>query len=321
MLKPIGGGDSQPTESTSAPQVPVTPQAPLQSPIASTPASAPSAPMTPPAGYRAQAYEPEPASKTPLIASITAAVVLLGGGAFWLLKPEGKPVLPVAWASFSAPDGSFTCDTPEGWSVQGTGHASAGGTKLAEDNGVHMDSGGAHVEVSMSSVAGLMTSQLLFGKEITPESMTGSRANGVFTGQKRGIKKRFSSLTEASIPAPESKMAMLDKSSLDALGGAADNAELKDLFKPDIRIVEFTGKKTGLGLGRPVKGIRATLGGRELIASVVCYCPPGDYPAMKPSFLKIIGSVAETRKSDGSMRLQAPGFSGMDLPGGPPKTP
>ncbi|MGC4045899.1 MAG: hypothetical protein QM758_19075 [Armatimonas sp.] len=327
MLKPIGGADNQPVE-PSTPQNPVTPQAPQQAPIA--PSSAPSAPIAPPVGYRAPVYEPEPTSKAPLIVGISAAVLLLGGGTLWLFKPEGKPTIPVAWASFSAPDGSFACESPEGWTVRGTGHAAEGGSKMSEDNGVHMDSGAAHVEVSFSSVSGLVTKQLLFGKEMTPEAMTGSRANGVFSSQKSGMKKRFNELTETPIPAPESKMASIDRGSLAALGGASGSSgnseelkelkDLKELFKPDIRIVEFTGKKSGLGMGRPVQGIRATLGGREQIASVVCYCPPGDYAALKPSFLRVIGSITETRKpGDGSMTLQAPGFGGVTVPGSPPK--
>jgi hypothetical protein len=266
-------------------------------------------------------YEPEPApSKLPLFIGLGAATLAIGGTAFWLLKPDGKPTLPTAWANYAAADGSFTCETPEGWNVRGTGKNADGGAKMAQDNGVSMDSGGAHVEVSFSTVAALMTGQLLFGKETTPESMTGSRANGVYTFQKRGLKKRFNDFKEATMPPPESRMASVDPSSLNQVSGSLDKTSLEELFKPDIRISEFTGKRGGLGMGRPVQGIRACVGGRELIASVVCYCSPTDYASLKPAFLRIIGSIAETRKpGDGSLKLGAPGFGGTTIPGTLPR--
>ncbi len=330
MLKPIGGGSG---EEPPAPQTPATPPPtagprplappPSAGPPAHSPLPTPHSP-SPPIGYRAPSYEPDPPpSKVPLFVGLGIGVAALCAIGFWLFKPDAPPTIPTAWTTFEAANGSFNCDVPEGWSVSGTGQAS-GDSKMAEDDGLILNSGGAHVEVSMSTVAGLMTGQLLFGSSTTPEAMTGSRANGVFTFQKRGLKKHFSSFTDTPIPAPESKMASIDPGGLTELAGATGSTKdlaglkdaLKDIVKADIRIAEFSGKKTGLGMGRPVRGVRACVAGRELIASVSCWCPPKDYPAMKPVFLRIIGSVAEGSGGSDKKTLGFPGMGGVPITGG-----
>jgi hypothetical protein len=256
MLKPIGGGSGE------EPPAPPPAAGPADSPLPNPQSS------SSPVGYRAPSYEPDPPpAKVPMLIGLGIGALLAIVG-FLLLKPEGSPTVPTAWTRFEAADGSFACDAPEGWKVSGTGSA-AGDSKMAEDDGLVLNSGGAHVEVSMSTVAGLMTGQLLFGSSVTPEAMTGSRANGVFTFQKRGLKKHFSGFKDTPIPPPASNMASLDPSGLSELPAGVGNVKdaaglkdaLKDVVKADIRIAEFSGKKAGLPPARRVRG--ALVGGES----------------------------------------------------------
>jgi len=127
-------------------------------------------PITPtrPVAYEEVAAAP---NKRLIFGGIGAAVAVVAVAAFVLLH-RGPAVVPSTYTTFTSADNTFTCETPNGWNTYATGEASGDkhSTKL---NGVYMQSGDAAIEVTFSTVSGLVGSQLIFGKDPTPEAMGG----------------------------------------------------------------------------------------------------------------------------------------------------
>ena len=255
------------------------------------------APIAPNASFTFE--EPEARYNRPLILGVLgvgliAAVVAL----LTVFMPAGAAVVPSGFDDFAAPDESFTMKTPVGWKRRASGMAA--GDKDGRMDGVYSDSGAAHMEVTFSTVSGLVQSQLLYGKDMTPEAMTGSRASGVDNLQKPAVKHKFKGYTEKTIEDVPGGM-----------GGVIADEKTRS-FKPDATMHEFTATSDSWGLGGPVHGYRAVLSGSKLIAAVLCYCPEKEWTKLEPSFRKFIGGVQEKR--DPNADPNGGGIPGGGLP-------
>jgi hypothetical protein len=221
----------------------------------------------------------------PALAGVGALLLLIG--LYFLLRPTPSATVPTSYGQFTAADGSFTCDAPEGWKQRASGAAS-GDEKSVGPNGVFFTSGGAEIEITISSVADLMGAQLMFGNEVVPESMGGSRANGVHKINKKAVAKRVKGYKENDINLPPG---------LEAMMGGVVFAGLKAM--PDLRVSEWTATGNQFGFGGPLHGYRASLAGGDIIASAVCRCSERDWPKLKPVFLRVMTSVRENRQAGG----------------------
>jgi hypothetical protein len=239
-----------------------------------------------------------------LIFGIIAGVVVLAVAAFafFALKPPAPALIPTEYEEFTAKDGTFKADTLAGWKVWATGEA-AGETTSSKQNGLFMQSGGAKIDITMSRAADMMGAELMFGKEIVPESMTGSRAKSVEKMQKTqggGIAKKYKGYSAKAIPNCPSQMG----------GIYLENGDLKN----DALLYEFTADSDSMGLGGKKHGYRAYVAGKDLIATVHCESSEVDFPKLKKHFLHIIGNVQEIRQ-------RVPGEEddeGSAMPGMPP---
>jgi len=238
-------------------------------------------PITPtrPVAYEEVATGP---NKRLIFGGIGAAVAVVAVAAFVLLH-RGPAVVPSTYTTFTSADNTFTCETPNGWNTYATGEASGDkhSTKL---NGVYMQSGDAAIEVTFSTVSGLVGSQLLFGKDPTPEAMGGSRAAGVAWMQKRAVAKQFKGYSEKLMPDCPSGMGAM-------IPGKDPGKDLE--FVPDARLYEFTASGNWLGFGGKIHGYRATMAGSNLIAAAECHCSEAEWEKLKPAFLHVIEKVQE----------------------------
>ena len=297
-LTGLGGPGATPGAPTAAPPgspppstMPPPPYRPASAPVGNPPArpvsgltaGAPGVTPTPPRAATAPAWE-EPSSRSPgriwaIVGGVVAAALLFC--AYFVFRAPPMAFPPTGYAPFTSGDKKWGFDAPQGWSESSSGAASED-TKSVGMNGVTYTSGSATLDISISTVAGLMQKQLLFGSDPVPEAMAGSRANGVQDDARRGFKKQFKNYHEAPIT-----------ENLPTAMGGITLAGFK--VKPDVRMAEFSASSSRWGLGGPVHGYRASLAGRTLIAYVICRCSERDWPAIKPSFLRMLATVHENR--------------------------
>ena len=246
--------------------------------------------------------EEEDAGRKRLSFIIGGVVLALAALAFFLLRPLGPAATPTEAASFVAADQAFSCELPGNWEKTALGTAAEGG-KETSSPGVRATSGGGMMEVTFSTVRGLMTGQLLFGSELTPGSMQGqSNALAVAKLQKKGVKKRFGNYEETKLPNCPSGM------------GASIIDENKKIVA-DAILYEFTAKGAGLHQRGAIHGYRAVMAGRTLIAAAICSCDESDWKKLQPEFLKFIASIQEAQASQPHSPLGAAGSLGTGAGG------
>lgn len=297
-LQPLGGGTIiQPiTEPTPVPEAPVA--SPALPPGIGYGPSGPSSQSAPqnPGSYR-QPYEaPEEASKLPVY--ITAGVmvaVLIGIGIALIPAPPVAP--PTSWEPFVAADQSFMCDLPKDWNIKAMGKASTDNEPSIGD-GVIAKKGNASMEVTVSSLTGLLTSQLLFGDDPIPSGVFNSRAAPIHRAHGKKFKDRFRGFKETKITPTRELFPKMTGAVMDKAG--------KELV-PDIRWNEYTAGGNKFGFGGKRHGYRVTVGGNMYIVNVVAECAERDWVKLKPSFERSIISLNETRK---------PAANSIAIPGG-----
>jgi hypothetical protein len=331
VLKPVGlqpvGGKKRETETQHPNNTEHRPQPP--------------SPLVPPSAAPASAYlstaPPTPADNSPLnpadnlrrIQQIEEEqdnsprnrALLTGGGALvvilaigsYLMSKMPHPASAVSdYASFSAADQTFMCDVPTSWSQKATG-AAAGDHLATAANGLTITSGSTRIEISMSTVAGLVQGQLLFGGDPAPGGLSGKGNAATVAGlQKKGITGRFVGYTEAVQKDFDSKMAATEGlKELQALedqaaAARAANPEEGDTpaprikldIEPDIRLYEFTATEPWYNLGGKVHGFRGVFAGGNNIASVLCQCPEDEWSKVKPVFRHVMESIREVPRTE-----------------------
>ncbi len=299
FLKPIGGGDhSPPPPPAELTQVPV-PLAPTEY----------AAQTVRPAGTTPPRYEDpdKPPTYLYVIGGVAAVAVLDWGVSFFL--PSAPVDAPTAYAPFAAADKSFTCELPDKWQVEALGTASAE-EKNSMSNGVEARKSDAYIKVTNSSIAGLLTGQLLYGSNPIPDGTFGSRARPIFNDHGKGFKKRFKNYKETKLTPAEAQ--------LPKMTNIVQVENAKEMV-PDIRFAEFTASGNNYGLGGKRHGYRMAVGGSKEILCVVCECSERDWQKLKPTFEKVMLSLSEPRPAGldpGSVAV--PGGAALPTSGGVP---
>jgi hypothetical protein len=214
-----------------------------------------------------------------ILGGIALAVVAL---ALFLLRPLGPAATPEKSVRFVAADQSFSCLIPTNWTSTPLGRAAPGGGAFG-NTGIEVTSGGARMEVTFSTVKGLMTGQLLMGNDLSPGANPGeSRALTVAELQKKGYIERYKSYQETQEPMCPSGMA-----------GTVLGKDKR--FKPDAVLFSFRANGPSLRQRGEIQGYRAAVAGRFLVAAVTCSCDTADWERLKPAFLAFIEGVREER--------------------------
>ena len=290
-LQPIGGGSYVPP---AAPTPPPAPPAPMPDTIASATGYRP-APLSA-APPRRQAEDPDnPPAYLYGIGGVAALALLGWGGSF--LLPSAPVDAPAAYVPFAAADNSFTCELPDKWRVEPQGRASKENRNSIAD-GVEARQSDACIEVTTSTIAGLLTGQLLYGSGPVPDGLLNSRARPVFNDHGRAFKKRFKGYKETKLTPTNSQLPPMTNLVL------VENT--RDMV-PDIRLAEFTASGNKYGIGGKRHGYRMAVGGNAEIVNVVCECSERDWTKLKPAFEKVMVSMAEPRRA---------GMPGVAVPGG-----
>lgn len=305
-LQPLGGttAPSPTVEPTISPEVPA---------VTASPALPPGIGYGPtiPAGQGGSSYrpvyeDPEQASKLPVyVTGGVGLAVLIGIGIAMI--PAAPVPAPTDWESFVAADQSFLCELPKGWDINAMGKASQKNEPSVGD-GVIAKKSNASLEMTVSSVAGLIAGQLLYGNDPIPSGFMNSRAAPIHRAHGRKFKDRFRGFKETKVtPTPEMYPKMtgvvLDKTGQEAV--------------PDIRWSEYTAGGNKFGFGGKRHGYRVTVGGNQYILNVVAECSEQDWPKLKPSFERSIVSLNETRKPQGN-GIPIPGGGSLPVGGGVP---
>ena len=262
----------------------------------------------PPRAADAEVWQdPDAGSARKIWAGIgVSAVAALVVGAFCLFRAPARATVPTAYAPYTSGDQLWGFDAPQGWTRTASG-AATGDPHAVGFNAVTCSSGSAEINISISTVSGLIQNQLLFGNNITPEAMGGSHANGIQKSTLKPFKKTFRDYQETEIAAslPWKMGGEVVK------GFSAGGVSMPDIkTEPDVKVAEFKASSNQWGLGGPVHGYRATLGGSTLIAYAVCQCSERDWPAVKPTFERVLASVHETERATKSVNSQ-PSVGGM----------
>ncbi len=300
-LAPVGGSAGLSSLGGAAPSPTASP-APLAPPTnAPRPAQAMAPPVSAPRpNYVSYDDAPNGPNKI-LLGGLGAFVVLLVVGAFFVFRTPPPVAAPTGYAPFTAADNTWSMETPQGWSQSTKGEA--GGDKSGlQGNGVTLSSGNAKIEVTISTSAALATGQLLFGNEVVPESLGGSKASGISKLQKKAVSNNWKGYDETK--------------QNDCPNGMGGQYMDDKKFVDDTRLYEWTANSNKFGLGGKMHGYRASEAGGDLIAAVVCECSERDWPKLKPAFRHVLGSLHEIRKpgSEKGGGMSVPGMGGTRVP-------
>ena len=198
---------------------------------------------------------------------ISLGAVVLAGllGALYLLTP--KPALvPTAFTAYAAPDKSFGCAAPGGWSVTPAdkSHQMAGSDSTT--GGVLFASGSSSIDITTDTLATIVAAGLMAGQ--SDAALTGSHAAALHKHWHTMVAAPHKGYAETQVGEFESAMG-------------------------DARLAEWTARGNVLGLGGAQHGYRASLAGGSHTAEVVCQCPESEWTALKPAFLRVLASVHE----------------------------
>jgi hypothetical protein len=203
--------------------------------------------------------------------SVVALVMLFG-------FPRGvaHATAPKAFKKFSTPGNAFTGQGPENW--KRTRQAGMGGT-MGE---VRFRDGDAEIVVSddlfgslMGDIAAASDAQL----QNIVGSLPGNMGESMAGSNEPPIEKLHKTLNEAKEMFEDYEEQPMQKVT-NKIGEG--------------RFSEFTARrKSGaMGKGSKVKGWRATFLNTEKHLTVICSCPEADWTILKPSFEKVIMSLA-----------------------------
>lgn len=193
-----------------------------------------------------------------LLVLIIAAVVLL--------TPKHTPA-PAAYTRYASSDHSFSCLAPSGWTVD----APAAGAKMSDGSestvgGVLFHQNSASIDITTDTYASL-TAYDLMNNNADPQSLTGSKAGALHKQWHKRVAAEHKGYTETQI------------ADFDSPTG-------------DGRLAEWTAAGNPLGFYGPQHGYRASLTGGSKTMVVVCSCLEADWPALKPAFQKVLGSLS-----------------------------
>lgn len=180
---------------------------------------------------------------------LTATFVGCGGGA---------AVVPTSYGSYNAKDGSFACDTPEGWEVKGGGKS---GTPVW----AKFTSGSAMIHFKASSTNRLANASM---------SGRGAEANEV---------PAFAPVQLLHIEAIEQAKEEYDGYTETAASPVVMNCPLGPA-----RMSEFTFNST---FGSLMRGYRISIIGFDRGVNVYCTCPDSQWKTLKPVFDKVLASI------------------------------
>jgi hypothetical protein len=218
---------------------------------------APSPGGYPPGGAPAFGRPPAPVKSSPgpgLFFALGGGLLALTLVIFGLKALWPKPaVVPTSYKTYTAIDNSFSCDQPAGWSLRETG-ATNGNLATAV-----FDSGPARVRVISDATGSVMGDIAGAGNANLPPAQ--------------------------QVPAVQ-KIHMMDEKQLAASLPGYDEGDAQPIQSAsgDARVSEWTA-------GGSLRGYRVTMLGREREFTVICFCPERDWPALRPAFQRIIGSV------------------------------
>ncbi len=235
------------------------------------PPQRPTGPAAPPPYGGGQTYAPGFAPVEPnrnglkIGLGIGGVLLILIIAAAVMLTPKHTPA-PTAYTKFAAADGSFSCDLPSGWAVT----PAASGGKMSDGSestvgGVLCSQNSAKVDITTDTYATLVAYDVV-ANNADPQSLTGSKAGVLHKQWRRRIAAEHKGYHETQVAGYASPMG-------------------------DARLAEWTGAGNALGFGGSLHGYRVSLAGGGKTAEVVCACLDSDWPALKPAFRHVLGTL------------------------------
>ncbi len=208
---------------------------------------------------------PEPDhSKRNIALSLGGLALVLLIAAMVVLTPKHTSA-PTAYTKYAAPDQSFSCVVPVGWTVD----APAADAKMSDGSastvgGVLVHQNSASIDVTTDTYATL-TAYDVMNNNVDPQSLTGSKAGVLHKQWHKRIAAEHKGYAETQVADFEGRMG-------------------------DARLAEWTASGNALGFGGAQHGYRASVAGGGKTAVIVCSCLESDWPALKPAFRRVLGS-------------------------------
>lgn len=212
--------------------------------------------------------EEENGSKSHLFTGI--GVALLGAiAAIFMYTAQASPGPAVAVAEYvpyEVPDKAFACVAPKGWEQQEASAHAIRSTALFKDGHAKID---ITADLSGSLMGDIMTAQNNQMSGMMPEGVNAPKPKPAVErlhAENKGIvKKKVSEYKEGPMQPFNSRLG-------------------------EARVSEWTGN-AGLMGGGALHGYRISILSGERLVTVICQAPEKDWKTLKPTFLKVIGSL------------------------------
>lgn len=246
------------------------------------PASFQGAPVAPPMPqpYR-PAVDPRQAQREYAVKAVAGGSILFLGITIAILFGHPAPVpAPTGYTTYTALNGTFTVDRPDGWSVEQVNHG-PGADAAADLAGMADDTdGGGVVFANKSARIAIYQGKIA---SITGSVSTQLPAQQLLKQQQSDLlNSQFSNVTD-------------DQDYTFATDGFGDGASMT---------WSSTGTKSPFS--SPEHGYYVAMSGGNYYVTVVCQCRETDWPTLERPFQDVVNSLTE---------MPAPGYS-MPVPGG-----
>jgi len=193
-----------------------------------------------------------------LVGGISFAAAFTAVSAF---TPKHTPA-PESFTTYTAPDKSFACAAPAGWTTTAPTAAKMSDGSASTVGGVLFEQNSAKIDITTDNYATLVAYDVM-NNNADPQSLTGSKA-GV-------LHKQWRAKTAAEHKGyAETKIADFDEQMGDA------------------RLSEWTARGNALGFGGAMHGYRASFAEGGKTVEVVCQCLDSDWPELKPAFQRVL---------------------------------
>ncbi|GAB4461685.1 MAG: hypothetical protein OHK0029_27370 [Armatimonadaceae bacterium] len=215
-----------------------------------------------------------PASQGRLLAAMGIAVAVIGIIVVLIIgqKPQ-QTEAPAKLVPYTAPDKAFACILPE--SRKRT--ESAGG---GIQSGVRADAGRSRIKVS-ADLSGSLMADIAKAQDAQVQNMTDMLPQGMQpppTQRKSPVEKMHIAFRK-NMEESWDEYAEVGSSQFQSAFGES-------------HVTEWTGKKKSLIGAGDTHGLRVTMLSGERRITVLCYCSESDWKALRPTFSKVIKSIA-----------------------------
>jgi hypothetical protein len=224
------------------------------------------------------------------------AGVLIGGGVvltlilvvlfFTVASRPDTIAAPQAFKPYAAPDDSFACLAPAGWERRES-------SSMGIQGQVIFRKGDAKIDIA-SDLQGSLMGDLARATDTQTQALMEQMEQ-----LPPELRAQLGGTSPTASRPPIEQVHLQSKQALAMRFDQYDEMPMQTFRSPlgEARVSEWTAKREGLLSGGKFHGYRVTILGNERRVTYTCQCPEDSWKSLKPSFGRVLGSLAAVPNS------------------------